>query len=93
MAAMRMSTIQDIGFFIIAPMLYQAMTGVLLPTSHSRSVQVRMGKSTKKVKSLKATVKPTRPPKLSLISSKGRITSLYQNLNSLTIVFIPFLHA
>ena len=62
-----------------------------MPISHSLCVQVRLGNSTKKVNILKNTVKPTSPPKLSLTSSKGRITSLYQYLNPLIIMLITLI--
>ena len=85
---MMMSTTQVTGFLIKETILYHAMTLVLLETSHSRSVQVRMGKSTKKVSRRKATVNPTSPPKLSLISSKGLTTPLYHFFAPLIIVSI-----
>ena len=68
------------GFPRIGIRLFQVMTVVLFPTSHSLSRHVMIGNRTKKVKSLKFTSNAIKFPKFFFMSPKGFMTVMNQSL-------------
>jgi hypothetical protein len=75
---MTKNTIHEIGLRTKVPALYQAMTFVLFPISHSLCIQVMIGNSTRKVRILKITSKAIRLLLFSFINANGRRTPLSQ---------------